>query len=113
MKSSPLSAAFLSVGFGLCFLAASPNGKQLSASPAPASISQQQSQDQNQVRAFTGTIAKSGNKFALREDSGRSLYDLDDQRSAGKFAGRKVKVTGTLGAVNNTIHIQTIEQASA
>jgi uncharacterized protein YdeI (BOF family) len=113
MKSASFSAAVLSVAFGFCFLAASPNGNSLHASPARASVSQQQPQEQTQVRAFTGTIAKSGDKFVLREDSGRSLYDLDDQTSAGKFAGKKVKVTGTLDAANNTIHVQTIEEASA
>lgn len=65
------------------------------------------------MRAFTGTIAKRGEKFVLREDSGRSMYDLDDQTSAGKFAGKRVKVTGTLDAANNTIHVQTLEEASA
>lgn len=54
-----------------------------------------------------------GDRYFLREDTSQTLFDLDDQTSAGKFAGRKVKVTGTLDAVNNTIHIQTIEQASA
>jgi uncharacterized protein YdeI (BOF family) len=113
MKGSSLSAAVLSVAFGLCFLATSPNGNSLNASPARRSAAQEQSQNQNQVRAFTGTIAKTGDKYVLRDDSSRSMYDLDDQSSAGKFAGKKVKVTGTLDAANHTIHVQTIEEASA
>jgi hypothetical protein len=113
MKSTRFSAAILSVAFGLCFLAASPSGNALQAFPARPFYAQQQSQDQNQVRAFTGTIAKNGDKFVLRDDSSSSSYDLDDQTSAGKFAGKKVKVTGILDAANNTIHVQTIEEASA
>jgi len=113
MKSNFLSAAVVSVAFGVCSVAAAPSGNL---PPAPRNgqlAAPEQSRDQNQVRAFTGTIAKNGDKYVVREDTSQTLFDLDDQTSAGKFAGRKVKVTGTLDAVNNTIHIQTIEQAFA
>jgi uncharacterized protein YdeI (BOF family) len=113
LKSNLLSAAVLCVAFGACSLAANSSGSLLLAPQSGQSAAQEQSKDQDQVRAFTGTIAKAGDKFVLRDDTNQTLFDLDDQRSAGKFAGRKVKVTGTLDAVNNTIHIQTIEQASA
>jgi gas vesicle protein len=111
MKRNILSAAVLSLAFGACSLAANSSGSLLLAPQSGQSAAQEQSKDQ--VRAFTGTIAKTGDKFVLRDDTNQTLFDLDDQTSAGKFAGRKVKVTGTLDAVNNTIHIQTIEQASA
>jgi uncharacterized protein YdeI (BOF family) len=113
MRNAPLAAAVLGVAFGICFLAASPgDAHRGDASIARQAVQSAQSKDQDQVKAFTGTIAKNGERFVLRDDSTQILYDLDDQTSAGKFTGRKVRVTGTLDA-NNTIHVQTIEQASA
>jgi hypothetical protein len=39
------------------------------------------------------------------------VYRLDDQSYAERFAGAKVKITGTLDEKTNTIHILTIEPA--
>jgi hypothetical protein len=36
---------------------------------------------------------------------------LDDQNKAKQFAGKNVKVTGTLDATNNTIHVTDIQLA--
>jgi hypothetical protein len=113
MKNTSLSAAVLGVTFGACFLPASPSGNSLPASQAGESAAQKHSEDQRKVQAFTGTIAKTTDRFVLVEDKSQTLFDLDDQSSAGKFEGRKVKVTGTLDAVNQTIHVQTIEDATA
>lgn len=113
MKCIILSAAVLSVALGVCFLPASTGAYVQPVSPAGQSAAQEKSKDQDQVRAFTGMVAKTGDRYVLRDDANQTLFNLDDQTSAGKFAGRKVKVTGTLDAVNNTIHIQTIEDASA
>jgi hypothetical protein len=73
---------------------------------------------QNQKRdskfeTFTGTIAKKGDQFVLTDDSSKMSYSLDDQQTAEKFAGKKVRVKGILDAVNNTIRIQDIEEAAA
>jgi hypothetical protein len=117
MKGISVGAAILSVAFGIYPLAIGPNCKAASASLLDQSGRRDQlrdqARDQNAVRAFNGTIGKDGNRFVLRDDVNRTLYDLDDQDSASKFAGKKVKVTGTLDASNLTIHIQTIEEASA
>jgi hypothetical protein len=37
------------------------------------------------------------------------VYHLDDQPKAQSFAGKQVKVTGTLDAKSNTIHVVQIE----
>jgi hypothetical protein len=66
----------------------------------------------SKVKTFTGTIAKKGDEFILTDDS-KSSYQLDDQETAEKFAGKKVRVKGILDSVNNTIRIQTIEIAAA
>jgi len=39
-------------------------------------------------------------------------YKLDNQEMAEKFAGQKVKLTGTLDAATNTIQVKTIEPLS-
>ena len=74
---------------------------------------QDQAQAAPELKTFTGTIAKSGEQFVLTEDSSKTAYHLDDQQSAGKFAGKRVRVTGVLDASNNTIRVQSIEEANA
>jgi hypothetical protein len=67
----------------------------------------------SKIKTFTVTITKKGDQFNLTDDSSKSSYSLDDQQTAEKFAGKKVRVKGILDAVNNTIRIETIEIAAA
>jgi Protein of unknown function (DUF5818) len=62
-----------------------------------------------EIRIFLGTISKAGNQFVFSDDATKSSYQLDDQETASKFDGKKVKVTGTLDASNNIIRVQSIE----
>jgi len=48
-----------------------------------------------------------GGKYVLV--SKKNVYHLDDQDKPEKFAGAKVKVTGTLDAKQQTLHLLTIE----
>lgn len=50
---------------------------------------------------------KSGSKYALIE--GANVYELSDQKAPEKFAGQKVKVTGTLNG--NVLQVQSITAA--
>jgi len=50
---------------------------------------------------------KAGSKYALLE--GSNVYELSDQKAPEKFAGQKVKVTGTLNG--NIIQVQSIAAA--
>lgn len=50
-----------------------------------------------------------GSKYALA--AGSTVYRLSDQQTPDKFAGEKVKVTGTLDARTNTIAVERIEPA--
>jgi hypothetical protein len=43
----------------------------------------------------------------------KETYQLDDRQTAGKFEGKRVSVTGTPDAEDNTIHVQRIEDAAA
>jgi hypothetical protein len=64
---------------------------------------------QPEIRIFLGTITKTGNQFVFSDAVSKSSYQLDDQETASRFDGKKVKVTGTLDASNNIIRVQSIE----
>lgn len=58
-------------------------------------------------KSFKGKIEKNGEKYLLK--TARASYDLDDQEKAKSFEGKDVKVTGTLDAATQTIHVTSIE----
>ena len=61
---------------------------------------------QTPVQIFTGTIAKSGEKFVLQESSGGNTYDIDRQDIVKDLEGKKVRVHGILDPDGKTIHVQ-------
>lgn len=61
--------------------------------------------------SVTGTILKVGNKFVLRTAAAAN-YQLDDQDKAKVFAGKRVKVLGTLDPASNVIYVSSIELVS-
>lgn len=64
------------------------------------------------VEAYTGTIVSlNGQQFVLRDDDNDVWYNLDDQRDAAKFAGKKVWVVGKLDGQTDVIHVEQIEPA--
>jgi len=113
MKKKAIIVATLGLLFGTGVLGAIPKEKLSTVSEGQTVAIQGQSSQQEQAATFTGTIAKNGERFVLKDEAGKTWYDLDDQKSAGKFAGKRVRVTGTLDASNNTIRVQSIEEASA
>lgn len=52
---------------------------------------------------------KMGSKFVLADTAAKKVYQLSDQKTPEKFAGQKVKVTGTLKG--DTIEVASIEAA--
>src|ERR1700730_6884602 len=64
---------------------------------------------QPQIQTFLGTITKPGKLIVFSDDINKNSYQLDDQETASKFDGKKVKVTGTLDASNDIIRVQSIE----
>jgi hypothetical protein len=84
------------------------------ANPPQQSQSQDQTQnrDQPEVKTFAGKITKSNGKYVLEDPTVSSSYYLDDAKSAKKYEGKNVVVTGTLDAANHTIHVQKIESAA-
>jgi cytoskeletal protein RodZ len=62
-----------------------PSAAAPSAGTSPASDSQ----------SFSGTVEKSGDKYVLKDDSGKT-YDIDHQSDVSKFEGKRVRVQGKL-----------------
>lgn len=108
MKRTVLTVAALALS-GAVIAAAAPK-----ANPTFArNEAQNQSNPQPKIQTFTGTITKTGDQFMFSDDSTKTSYQLDDQKTASRFDGQKVRVTGTLDAANNLIRVQSIEPASA
>jgi hypothetical protein len=112
-----LTAALLACALPLTMACSADQQKQRP-DPLPATSatlyhqdSQQEQQQQPEVRTFTGRISKSGEKFVLEDASAKASYQLDDQKKAQQYQGKNVRVTGTLDADNNLIHVQAIEEA--
>ncbi len=71
----------------------------------------QSQQEQAEVKTFNGRIFNDGDNFVLEDPGSKTPYQLDDQVKAKEYQGKNVRVTGTLDAKNNLIHVQTIEEA--
>jgi flagellar basal body-associated protein FliL len=65
-----------------------------------------------EVQTFTGKIVKSGEKFVLKDTASKTTYQLDDQEKAKEYAGKSVKVSGTLDASTSMIRVSNIEPAT-
>jgi uncharacterized protein YdeI (BOF family) len=89
---------------GLMLIAQEPQRQQ---QPAEG----QTQQDPQHQKTITGKIAKSNDDKYVLVDSAGTMYQLDDQSTAEKFAGKKVKVSGTVDAGSNTIHVTEIKAA--
>jgi hypothetical protein len=76
------------------------------------SAQSQHPEDPDQLQAFTGIIVMSAGVYFLKDDATKTLYGLDNQELAHKFADRVVAVTGTLDK-SRTIHIKDIEEPKA
>lgn len=50
-----------------------------------------------------------GASFVLYD--GKNVFALNDQKTSEKFAGKRVRVTGTLDAAARTIHVDSITAA--
>ena len=98
----------LSVAGALLVLAASPMLGRAATHPTPS----MQQQSKPQSKTFSGTITKSGDNFMLNDAANKTSYMLDDVQKASQYEGKKVKVTGTVDAASNTIHVETIQEVA-
>jgi hypothetical protein len=113
MKRILLTVATVILASGAVAFGDTPKASRINFADARVSAMQDTSRTPQDLKTFTGTIAKSGQQFVLREESSKSLFQLDDQQSAEKFAGKRVRVIGVLDDSNNTIRVQSIEEANA
>jgi len=57
------------------------------------------------TQTFSGTVTKQGDKYVLKDDSGKT-YDIDHQDEVKKFEGKRVRVQGTLDPSTNKIMVK-------
>jgi len=60
----------------------------------------------------TNNCVKMGGKYVLFDAAKKTTYELDDQQKPVDFAGKTVKVKGTLDKATKTIHVTSIQAAS-
>ena len=56
-------------------------------------------------QTFSGTVVKSGDKYMLKDDSGKT-YDIDHQDEVKKFEGKRVRVQGKLDETGTKIQVK-------
>jgi len=88
------------------------NPRSLSPPKQPATQMSSQASNQTDTRTFSGKIIKSNGKYVLEDLPSKTPFALDDQKTAQKYDGKSVIVTGSLNASTNTIHVQKIEEAA-
>lgn len=64
------------------------------------------------MRTFSGKITKSNGKYVLEDPASKTPFALDDQKTAKKYDGKSVVVTGFLDTSTNTIHVRKIESTA-
>ena len=62
----------------------------------------------NDAECTKACVSVHGATYVLFD--GKTAYALSDQRTPEKFAGKKVKVTGTLDAKTKTIQVESISE---
>ncbi len=111
--SSILSIVFFSVALILMAPATAGVAHSIVVSQARSFVIENQAPNQEKLQIFAGTIvSKDGGMFFLEDDTKYTVYALDNQALAAKFANKKVLVTGTLDK-KGTIHVKNIEEQKA
>jgi hypothetical protein len=57
------------------------------------------------ARSFSGRVVRNGRQLVLKNSTARTSYKLDDQKKAREYEGRHVKVTATMDADTNVLHV--------
>jgi hypothetical protein len=85
------------------------NLASVAAIPAPQEVAAA-----GQLPVRSGVIVSmNGELFILRDDENDTWYHLDDQKAAGSFLGKKVRVTGEVDPATDVIHVESIQEAKA
>jgi len=84
-----------------------PSAKHPDEAQAPESSPESSTSFHSKARPFMGRVVKENTGYVLR--AGDLEFKLDDQDKARDYAGKNVKVLGSLDRQSNTIHVKTIE----
>ena len=68
-------------------------------------------EEESAVKSYPGKITKSNGQYMLQDPASSNAYLLDDQKTAKKYDGKMVLVTGVLDKKSNTIHVTRIQAA--
>jgi Protein of unknown function (DUF5818) len=89
--------------------AQTPDTQQPAAPDTPPAAQQRPSTESSpsntDSQTFSGTVMKQGDKYVLKDDSGKT-YDIDHQTDVAKFEGKRVRVQGTLDASGTKILVR-------
>jgi len=77
--------------------------------PPPAT---QPASNSAKTTTIFGKIVKQSGTYVLVESASKEHYSLDDQKTAKKYNGRAVYITGTVDVGSRSVHVQTIEAAA-
>jgi hypothetical protein len=77
--------------------------------PIQSAVATSKFQTQAETETFFGTILKNGDHFVLSDPATKSKYTLDNSKMASRYQGTTVKVTGSLDASSNLIHVEAIQ----
>lgn len=80
--------------------------------PTPQSAQPTEPMQPIRIARFSGTVIRSGERFALRDVDG-CLYPFDSAGRAWQFEGEDVTVTGNLDTDTQMLHILQIEALAA
>lgn len=81
-----------------------PSSASPSTAPPPTGSAGQSTP--NGVQAFSGTVVKVGDRYMLHDEASGQTYDLDHQEEVQKYAGKRVRVHGTLDPAGKMIRLQ-------
>jgi len=102
----------LSVALALNLLPGIVAAQQEQQPPATPSQAAQPGGNPAKTTTIFGKIIKQSGMYVLVESASKEHYSLDDQKTAKKYNGRAVYITGTVDVGSKSIHVQTIEAAA-
>jgi hypothetical protein len=82
-----------------------PPAPQTPSQSSPTSSASDAATAGSDAQVFSGTVEKSGDKFVLKDDSGKT-YDIDHQDDVKKFEGKRVRVQGKLDETGKKILVK-------
>jgi hypothetical protein len=71
----------------------------------------QQNLQQQETQSYAGKVSEKHGKYYLEEARTKTAYQLEGTWSAKRYLGKKVRITGSLDAETNVLHVVTISMS--